>query len=134
MPPKQATIGSTFLGLCLSARRNMCIHPDVMARDSDREAVDSMCRDLTATWVRKRAEADRSVETCSFYEEYQERGTDGDAKARDKQEREWGQQIPKRDCGKFGLAIGIFRKQAAEFSEGEVVPFATEHFAKYASK
>ena len=61
--------------------------------------------------------------------EYQERGTDGDAKARDKQERQWGQQIPKSDFGKLGLPIGIFRKQAAEFSEGEVVAFATEHFA-----
>lgn len=41
---------STFLALCLSSRRNMCIHEKVMAADSDRDAVDSKCRDLTASW------------------------------------------------------------------------------------
>ena len=43
--------------------------------------------------------------------------------------RQWGEQVPKSDFGKLGLPIGILRKQAAEFSEGEVVAFATEHFA-----
>jgi Rad3-related DNA helicase len=34
-PPRAPlpTTSSTFLGLCLSSRRNMCIHPSVMARD-----------------------------------------------------------------------------------------------------
>ena len=78
-PPRAPlpTTSSTFLGLCLSSRRNMCIHPSVMARDSDREAVDSMCRDMTAPWVRRKAAGgDAGVNTCTFYEEYQERGTD----------------------------------------------------------
>ena len=69
--------GSTFLALCLSSRRNMCIHPAVMAADSDREAVDSLCRDRTASWVRaKRAAGDASLEGCDFYEEYAARGSD----------------------------------------------------------
>jgi hypothetical protein len=42
--------GSGVLALCLSSRRNMCIHDRVMA-ESDREAVDSACRSLTASWV-----------------------------------------------------------------------------------
>ena len=42
--------GSGVLALCLSSRRNMCIHERVMA-ESDREAVDSACRSLTASWV-----------------------------------------------------------------------------------
>jgi DNA excision repair protein ERCC-2 len=41
---------STFLALCLSSRRNMCINEKVMSTDSDRDAVDSKCRDLTASW------------------------------------------------------------------------------------
>jgi DNA excision repair protein ERCC-2 len=72
-----AEVGSTFLALCLSSRRNMCIHPEVMAADSDREAVDSLCRDRTASWVRAKAAASpNSVDTCSFYEEYATRGSD----------------------------------------------------------
>jgi DNA excision repair protein ERCC-2 len=72
-----AEVGSTFLALCLSSRRNMCIHPEVMAADSDREAVDALCRDRTASWVRAKAAASPgSVDTCSFYEEYATHGSD----------------------------------------------------------
>jgi len=42
-----------FLGVCLSARRNMCVHPNVMEA-SDREQVDSLCRKKIAPWVRQR--------------------------------------------------------------------------------
>lgn len=42
--------GSTFLALCLSSRRNLCINPVVMSTDSDRDAVDSLCRDRTSSW------------------------------------------------------------------------------------
>ena len=38
---------SPILALCLSSRRNLCIHPKVSEED-DREKVDSMCRSLTA--------------------------------------------------------------------------------------
>ncbi|CAN0136953.1 unnamed protein product, partial [Phaeothamnion confervicola] len=43
-----------ILALCLSSRRNLCINERVM-RESDREAVDSACRNMTASWVRQRA-------------------------------------------------------------------------------
>ncbi|DAZ95362.1 TPA: hypothetical protein N0F65_002547 [Lagenidium giganteum] len=76
--------------VCLSSRRNMCIHPRVMAQ-ADGEAVDGQCRKMTASWVRARAgqqganAADRNgngdapppaVELCSFYENYESRKTD----------------------------------------------------------
>ena len=56
--------GSGLLALCLSSRRNMCIHERVMA-ESDREAVDAACRTMTASW---------STEKCPYYENFQAAG------------------------------------------------------------
>ncbi|KAK1943091.1 General transcription and DNA repair factor IIH helicase subunit XPD [Phytophthora citrophthora] len=75
--------------VCLSSRRNMCVHPRVMAH-ADGEDVDGQCRKMTASWVRAKAakareDADgddamqgdvRPVETCSFYENYSSRKSD----------------------------------------------------------
>jgi DNA excision repair protein ERCC-2 len=52
--------GGKVLGICLSSRRNMCIHPRVLA-EGDREAVDSLCRNMTASWVRSRAGKGRNI-------------------------------------------------------------------------
>lgn len=68
---------SDLLGLCLSSRRNMCIHPRVVD-ESDREKVDALCRNMTASWVRSRAEEDPTVRLCEFYENYDRMGTDAD--------------------------------------------------------
>jgi len=66
--------GSGVLALCLSSRRNMCVHERVMA-ESDREAVDAACRSLTASWVIEEARKNPgSMETCSYYENYQAAG------------------------------------------------------------
>ena len=46
--------GGKVLALCLSSRKNMCVHPRV-EQGSDREAVDSVCRSMTASWVRTKA-------------------------------------------------------------------------------
>ncbi|KJE90279.1 hypothetical protein CAOG_08527 [Capsaspora owczarzaki ATCC 30864] len=62
-----------FLGLGLSARKNMCIHPEV-SKERDGKLVDSKCRELTASWVRTRAENNSEVELCSFYEEFDRSG------------------------------------------------------------
>ena len=67
--------GGKVLALCLSSRRNMCIHERVM-EESDREAVDAACRTMTASWVRKRAEEGHSPELCDFFEAYERDGTD----------------------------------------------------------
>lgn len=83
-PPEQEKITA----VCLSSRRNMCIHPRVMAQ-ADGEAVDGQCRKMTASWVRARAAATatgasthadgqepQAVELCGFYESYEARKSD----------------------------------------------------------
>lgn len=69
--------GGKVLAVCLSSRRNLCIHPDVM-REGDREAVDTLCRNMTASWVRQRAQQrpNEPVELCEFYEQYDRTGSD----------------------------------------------------------
>uniref|UniRef100_A0A0G4HEZ2 DNA 5'-3' helicase n=1 Tax=Chromera velia CCMP2878 TaxID=1169474 RepID=A0A0G4HEZ2_9ALVE len=41
-----------ILALGMSARRNMCIHPEV-SQEPDRDSIDEKCRSLTAPWVRQ---------------------------------------------------------------------------------
>lgn len=66
--------GSGVLALCLSSRRNMCIHERVL-HESDREAVDAACRSMTASWVMEKAQANPgSVETCKYYDKFQSVG------------------------------------------------------------
>ena len=45
---------SKILAMCLSTRRNLCIHP-VVSEEVDRNVVDRMCRARTASWVRLNA-------------------------------------------------------------------------------
>lgn len=66
--------GSGILALCLSSRRNMCIHERVMA-ESDREAVDAACRSMTASWVVEQSkQKPGSIETCAYFDNFQEAG------------------------------------------------------------
>lgn len=66
--------GSGALALCLSSRRNMCVHERVV-NESDREAVDAACRSMTASWVVQKAQSDPgSIETCGFYDNFQAAG------------------------------------------------------------
>ena len=45
--PELNELASPILALCLSSRRNLCIHKEV-SKEDDREKVDSLCRSLTA--------------------------------------------------------------------------------------
>jgi DNA excision repair protein ERCC-2 len=63
------------LCLGLSSRRNLCIHPRV-GEEKDSVTVDSMCRDMTASWVRDAHKVDPSVEVCSYFEGFQNKGVD----------------------------------------------------------
>jgi DNA excision repair protein ERCC-2 len=66
--------GSGVLALCLSSRRNMCVHERVL-QESDREAVDAACRSMTASWVIDQAKRNPgSMDTCSYYDNFQEAG------------------------------------------------------------
>mmetsp|Transcript_28074 Transcript_28074/g.32740 ORF Transcript_28074/g.32740 Transcript_28074/m.32740 type:complete len:867 (-) Transcript_28074:389-2989(-) len=70
----QGAGGSGSLALCLSSRRNMCIHERVL-HESDREAVDAACRSMTASWVLEKSAAQPgSIETCSYYDTFRDAG------------------------------------------------------------
>ncbi len=79
---------AAITAVCLSSRRNMCIHSRVMS-NADTEDVDAQCRQMTASWVRARAaqhntnsshqheqQHHASPQVCSFYEEYDRRTMD----------------------------------------------------------
>jgi len=71
--PSLASVGvEGMLGVCLSSRRNMCIHPAVSSFDN-RNKVDALCRNLTAPFVRERGNPE---ELCSYYEAYSKTGSD----------------------------------------------------------
>jgi DNA excision repair protein ERCC-2 len=65
-------LNETILGLGLTSRRNLCLHPSV-SKEKKGKVVDARCHNLTAPWVREAAQAGQDIETCSFYEEL-ERG------------------------------------------------------------
>jgi len=68
---KMGAGGTNALGLCLSSRRNMCVHPVVMS-ESDRELVDNACRMMTASWVREQNEKKPgSMRSCDFFEKFE---------------------------------------------------------------
>ncbi|CAK9004539.1 unnamed protein product [Durusdinium trenchii] len=62
--PKGLAAGH-ILAVGLSARRNMCVHPEV-SKEGDRERVDEMCRQLTAPWTREKKTA-----SCVHFEKYE---------------------------------------------------------------
>ena len=57
--------------MCLSSRRNMCIHPKVSKLD-DRAIVDSECRSLTASWVYSEDKDIENTGRCLFYDRFQQ--------------------------------------------------------------
>ncbi|KAI8370506.1 uncharacterized protein BYT42DRAFT_623362 [Radiomyces spectabilis] len=69
-----------FFGIGVTSRKNLCLHP-VVSRQKKGKAVDSQCRNMTASWVRARAgktkqaegsaeamDVDTNIELCNFYE------------------------------------------------------------------
>lgn len=62
-----------ILGLGLSSRKNLCIHPEVIA-EREGKKVDGKCLSLTASYIRLRHKEDKSVPVCSFYESFDAHG------------------------------------------------------------
>ncbi|KAH9499606.1 General transcription and DNA repair factor IIH helicase subunit XPD [Bulinus truncatus] len=62
-----------FLGLALSSRKNMCIHPEV-SKERDGKLVDGKCHQLTASFVRNRHKTNPQVPVCDFYENFDANG------------------------------------------------------------
>ncbi|KAG7198223.1 hypothetical protein KM043_005630 [Ampulex compressa] len=58
-----------IVGLVLSSRKNMCIHPEI-SREREGKIVDARCHSLTASYVRERHNYDESTPICNFYEGY----------------------------------------------------------------
>lgn len=58
-----------FLGLALSSRKNLCIHPEVTPLRFGKD-VDGKCHSLTASYVRAQYQQDASLPHCRFYEEF----------------------------------------------------------------
>ena len=56
-----------ILGVCLSSRRNMCIHSEVSSFDN-RNKVDALCRNLTASFIREQHAQGAGTPICEFYE------------------------------------------------------------------
>jgi len=64
-----------FVGLALSSRKNLCIHPDVK-RERDGKIVDGRCHSLIAPHVRERHAQGNDVQVCDFYEAFDAHGRD----------------------------------------------------------
>lgn len=71
-PHNNGAGGTSVLALCLSSRRNMCIHETVL-KESDREGIDAACRSLTAPWALEKAKRSDSP-TCPYYDGFQSAG------------------------------------------------------------
>lgn len=54
-----------LIGLVLSSRKNMCIHPDV-SKEREGKSVDGKCYGLTASYVRERHEHDTETPICKW--------------------------------------------------------------------
>ncbi|KAB0398558.1 hypothetical protein E2I00_009909, partial [Balaenoptera physalus] len=63
----------SFLGLALSSRKNLCIHPEVTPLRFGKD-VDGKCHSLTASYVRAQYQRDPSLPHCRFYEEFDVHG------------------------------------------------------------
>lgn len=57
-----------FLGLGLTSRKNLCVHPSV-SKEKKGKVVDARCRDMTSAWACEKGRAEPgSVELCDFHE------------------------------------------------------------------
>ncbi|ESO12701.1 hypothetical protein HELRODRAFT_105484 [Helobdella robusta] len=64
-----------LLGISLSSRKNLCIHPAV-SQERDGKVVDGRCHGLTASFVREQHKSNPSIPVCNFFEQYDAQGKD----------------------------------------------------------
>uniref|UniRef100_A0A915LAG4 DNA 5'-3' helicase n=1 Tax=Romanomermis culicivorax TaxID=13658 RepID=A0A915LAG4_ROMCU len=62
-----------ILAVALSARKNLCIHPEV-SKNRFGKKVDGECLNLTATFKRARRQNDKSIACCDFFENFEMNG------------------------------------------------------------
>lgn len=67
--PEEKEKERSFMGMGLTSRKNLCIHPEI-SKEKKGRVVDARCRDLTNAAVCEKGRADPdSVELCSWHEE-----------------------------------------------------------------
>lgn len=64
-----------FLGLSLSSRKNLCIHPEASKMHTGKE-VDTKCMSMTASFIREKAKKDKTLTVCNLYETFDLEGRD----------------------------------------------------------
>jgi len=62
-----------MLGLVLTSRKNLCIHPEV-SKEREGKVVDGRCHALTAGYIREQSQYNEDVPLCSFYEGFDSSG------------------------------------------------------------
>ncbi|XP_063995141.1 general transcription and DNA repair factor IIH helicase subunit XPD [Diachasmimorpha longicaudata] len=62
-----------MVGVVLSSRKNMCIHPEV-SREREGKIVDGRCHSLTASYVRARHNYDDTTPICNYFEGFDMEG------------------------------------------------------------
>ena len=63
------------LAIGLSARKNLCIHPEV-CKESDGRIVDGKCQQMTSSLVREQRRIDPTLSQCDFFERFESFGKD----------------------------------------------------------
>ena len=69
---------NNFIGLCLTSRKNLCVHP-IVSKEKDGKAVDGKCFSMTASHKRTIARSNPSgdiedINVCSFFENFDSKG------------------------------------------------------------
>jgi len=65
--------GLKLVGLMLSSRKNLCLHPEVRG-ERDGKVVDARCHALTAPHVRESHQTNKEVAVCHLYESFDATG------------------------------------------------------------
>ncbi|CAG2209578.1 ERCC2 [Mytilus edulis] len=62
-----------IVGLALSSRKNLCIHPEV-SQEREGKSMDGLCHKMTSSFIRVKRKSDPTVPVCDFYEKFDKVG------------------------------------------------------------
>ena len=60
---------SPFLAIGISARKNMCIHPEV-SRQGSADAINAKCRQMTSSYLKEAGMDTGDSSSCSYFEKF----------------------------------------------------------------
>ena len=64
-----------ILAIGLSARKNLCIHPNI-SQETDGRVVDGKCQRLTSSYIREQKQINPVLPQCDFFERFESYGRD----------------------------------------------------------